>query len=250
MKQKYTLGVIGCGVVGGLLCDHFKEQGHNVKKRDPKLRRNDPVDKCDAVFICIPVYADSTGSQDVDALTNIVNDIKLKSDAPIFIRSTVLPGINDRLGTFSFPEFITERTRKEDFKKQPLWVGGHRDLIKNLFPHHVVQEVRNVEAEMGKMVHNCFGAMKVSYFNYVQQLTEAMNGRYFAVRDIVTSTGYISETHTQVPGPDGKMGWGGKCFPQNMLAFKGMIPLLETAWKMNKAFRKFTSDELPFGEDE
>ena len=31
-------------------------------------------------------------------------------------------------------------------------------------------------------------------------------------------SGYINDTHTQVPGPDGKFGYGGKCFPKDVNA--------------------------------
>ncbi len=34
----------------------------------------------------------------------------------------------------------------------------------------------------------------------------------------------IGESHTSVPGPDGKLGFGGSCFPKDL---SGMIHLLE-----------------------
>ena len=33
---------------------------------------------------------------------------------------------------------------------------------------------------------------------------------------------YINDTHTFVPGPDGKFGYGGKCFPKDVNAFAKM----------------------------
>ena len=32
----------------------------------------------------------------------------------------------------------------------------------------------------------------------------------------VLLSGYINDTHTYVPGPDGKYGYGGKCFPKDV----------------------------------
>jgi len=32
-------------------------------------------------------------------------------------------------------------------------------------------------------------------------------------------TGFIEHEHTIVPGPDGKFGYGGKCFPPNISSF-------------------------------
>ena len=31
--------------------------------------------------------------------------------------------------------------------------------------------------------------------------------------------GWVNPMHTMVPGPDGKFGFGGKCFPKDMSAF-------------------------------
>ena len=38
----------------------------------------------------------------------------------------------------------------------------------------------------------------------------------------VLLSGYINDTHTYVPGPDGKFGYGGKCFPKDVNAFAKM----------------------------
>ena len=34
----------------------------------------------------------------------------------------------------------------------------------------------------------------------------------------ILMSGFINKPHTQVPGPDGKCGYGGACFPENMEA--------------------------------
>ena len=34
---------------------------------------------------------------------------------------------------------------------------------------------------------------------------------------------YINDVHTQVPGPDGQFGYGGKCFPKDVDAFEKMF---------------------------
>ena len=36
-------------------------------------------------------------------------------------------------------------------------------------------------------------------------------------------SGYINATHTNVPGPDGKFGYGGKCFPKDVKAFINIL---------------------------
>ena len=54
---------------------------------------------------------------------------------------------------------------------------------------------------------------------------------------------FINDTHTYVPGPDGKFGYGGKCFPKDVNAFAKMIEgtplgtLLEHLHELNVHFR-------------
>jgi UDPglucose 6-dehydrogenase len=50
----------------------------------------------------------------------------------------------------------------------------------------------------------------------------------------------LGKTHWSVPGPDGKFGWGGTCFPKDMSAIINQsaelgvdTTLLEAAWKRN-----------------
>ena len=58
-------------------------------------------------------------------------------------------------------------------------------------------------------------------------------------------SGYINDTHTYVPGPDGKFGYGGKCFPKDVNAFTMMTKgtplgkLLEPLHELNVHFRGF-----------
>ena len=54
---------------------------------------------------------------------------------------------------------------------------------------------------------------------------------------------YINDIYTYVPGPDGKFGYGGKCFPQDVNAFAKMTEgtplglLLEHLHELNVHFR-------------
>jgi UDPglucose 6-dehydrogenase len=62
----------------------------------------------------------------------------------------------------------------------------------------------------------------------------------------------VGKTHMQVPGPDGKYGFGGTCFPKDTdallyyakLTCKGGSPLsvLKSAVDINKTLRKKESD--------
>ena len=54
----------------------------------------------------------------------------------------------------------------------------------------------------------------------------------------------IGDSHLDVPGPDGKLGFGGACFPKDINAFikfskknKINMNILEAAWKTNLEVR-------------
>ena len=102
----------------------------------------------------------------------------------------------------------------------------------------------NTEAEITKYAHNVFGALKVTYFNGIYKLCEHLDCDYNKVREGVLLSGYINSNHTQVPGPDGKFGYGGKCFPKDVNAFAlyssfvGLGMLLNPVQELNKLYRK------------
>jgi UDPglucose 6-dehydrogenase len=188
---------------------------------DPPKNLLGDLEGCEFIFVSVPVPASGDG-QDTTALESAAAHAKKFSDN-VFIRSTVLPGTNDRLGTTAMPEFLTERRAYEDFDKLPILVGRHACELKKVFPDKTILTVSNVEAELAKFTHNCFGAMKVTYFNIINELCGKMNADYNRVVEASLITGFIEPTHTLVPGPDGRRGYGGKCFPENIDAMRRFL---------------------------
>ena len=77
----------------------------------------------------------------------------------------------------------------------------------------------SLEAEITKYAHNVFGALKVTYFNAIYDYCQKLGANFNKVHTGCLLSGYINEQHSQVPGPDGKFGYGGKCFPKDVNAF-------------------------------
>ena len=75
------------------------------------------------------------------------------------------------------------------------------------------------EAEMSKYVRNCFLATKVSFFNEIYTICQASNINYDNMIEGVKCDHRIGDSHCQVPGSDGKYGFGGTCFPKDLNAF-------------------------------
>ena len=101
----------------------------------------------------------------------------------------------------------------------------------------------NLEAEITKYSHNVFGALKVTYFNGIYKLCEKYGCNYKNVQNGTLISGYINKPHTDVPGPDGKFGYGGKCFPKDVNAFSEFVQntdlnrLLEVVKEINNNYR-------------
>lgn len=246
-----VVGIIGVGVVGGTLKAWFEENtAHDIRCHDPYKGMNDSLDECDAIFISVPVKP-APGGQDHSILAGAV-ELAKRHTKFVFIRSTVLPGTNDKFGTISMPEYLTERQALEDMKRYPVLVGPcDLRLLERLFPNKQFVMVTNTEAELAKFTHNCFGAMKVTYFNMIYKMCSRLGADFENVKMAANITGFVGETHTQVPGPDGHFGYGGKCFPENMRAlnqFLQPLPLeaafIESIEMLNDLYRTHEEGEF------
>ena len=89
------------------------------------------------------------------------------------------------------------------------------------------------------------GAYKVTCFNAVYDYCRRMGADWALVHAGMFLSGCLSDTHTFVPGPDGKFGYGGKCFPKDVNAFAKMTEgtplgtLLSPLHELNVGFRGY-----------
>lgn len=222
--MKRNVGIVGCGVIGGALKEWLENHTeHTVFVSDPPKGYNDDLSTCDVIFMSLHVPTEKDGTQDLSLYKSLLRT--LPDHTPIFIRTSILPGTSAQLAqetgkeVYFMPEFLTERTSVSDFEHQDIIFTAHVDLLKEIFPGKKYQVMSSIEAEIAKYVHNVFGALKVTYFNAVYDYCQKMGADYKTVQKGVLMSGYINPTHTFVPGPDGKFGYGGKCFPKDVNAF-------------------------------
>ena len=172
---KRTVGIVGCGVIGGALKAWIeKNTEHKVLVSDPPKGFNDDLSTCDVIFMSLHVPTEADGSQDMTLYKSILKT--LPDNTPIFIRTTILPGTSAALSketgkeVYFMPEFLTERTSISDFEHQDIVFTAHVDLLKEIFPNKKYLVMSSLEAEITKYVHNVFGALKVTYFNCIYDL--------------------------------------------------------------------------------
>lgn len=225
MNKKIKVGIVGCGFVGGALRTWLLEnnaENVEVYVSDPPKGFNDDLSQIDIAFLQIHVPTEDDGTQDLTLMKELIRNLP---DVPVFVRTTILPGTSELLSRETkhqvcyMPEFLTERTHIEDFRKQTMVFTGAVELLVKVFPSKKFTVMTPLEAEITKYSHNVFGAYKVTYFNAVREYCVKMGADWSKVHTGCLLSGYINDTHTYVPGPDGKFGYGGKCFPKDVNAF-------------------------------
>jgi UDPglucose 6-dehydrogenase len=125
------------------------------------------------------------------------------------------------------PEFLTERSAKFDFINQSRFILGgrrkHTKVIAELYKWRFGDSVPCIEtgfetAEMIKYMNNCYFATKVSFLNEMKLIADKCNVDWDTAVDGFVRDGRIGHSHLAVPGPDGRSGFGGSCFPKDIQA--------------------------------
>jgi hypothetical protein len=153
------------------------------------------------------------------------------------------------------PEFLTATNAERDFHMcDRNVIGGNNKDSENLrdFLYSIFGEWKSVpcflvspkQSELIKYFSNCFLALKVAYFNNVFESCEKFGVTFDVVKDAISHDPRIGKSHTQVPGPDGHLGFGGYCFPKDINALiktmnENQIDsgILESAWDYNLKLR-------------
>ena len=259
-EAKFKVGVIGNGFVGEAQAFAFAPTTNlRIYDLDP-LRSSHSLEEileCQFIFVCVPTPMKKDGSQDTSYIEAV---FETATPGPIYIiKSTVLPGTTEKLSkqypkldiVFS-PEFLTERTAKLDMLTQArIVLGGKKNItsvVKKLFEQrfknrHII-ETNSTTAEYIKYMNNTFFATKVSMMNEFKLLADKIGVEWDKALYGFVSDGRVGDSHLHVPGPDGRKGYGGTCFPKDVSAFitfakENNIDLntIEGGWKTNLEVR-------------
>ena len=266
--SKINIGIIGFGFVGSSVAYGFSPQTGfdraelRVYDKDPARSTHslkDVLQNSDYIFLSVPTPSNVDGSINLSILDQVVEEISnegTKDGCVVLMRSTVVPGTTRTFAekytnlTFVFnPEFLTERSAKFDFINQARFIlGGNPEDTKKvaaLFRERFGTSTPTIEtnfetAEFIKYMNNCYFATKVSFMNEMRLIAESSGVDWQMAVDGFVRDGRVGHSHLAVPGPDGKRGFGGSCFPKDIQAlirhadFLGInTHVLKGAWETN-----------------
>lgn len=261
------IGVIGNGFVGSAVANGFAAYSPKVFDKNKSISTHSLEDVLcqDFVFICVPTPMKDImgGDCNLSIIEACFTEIEeIGSKAIFVIKSTVPIGTtrnlqkqHKSLKIVHSPEFLTAKFAKEDFINADRHIVGYTNskrnsqkvcsLFRKVFPSIPCLTMKSDESESVKYIANCFFATKVSFFNEVYLLMDKLGLDWSSIICGVMGDRRIGDSHFQVPGPDGNMGFGGTCFPKDISALietfeKNTINprLLKAAWKVNLDVRK------------
>jgi len=265
------IGIVGKGFVGSAVQFGFSpETGCEAEVRvyDKDLSKSthtldETVNESDFIFLSVPTPSNKDGSMNIDILESVLHDIQTVNERRgniVLIRSTIIPGTTEKLAkkftklniVFN-PEFLTERSAKFDFINQSRFIlGGRRRntaRVAELFRWRFGDSISIIEtnfqtAEMIKYMNNCFFATKISFMNEMKLVADNSNVDWDMAVEGFVRDGRIGHSHLNVPGHDGKYGFGGSCFPKDIQAMirfgesKNLdMDTLKGAWNTNLLVR-------------
>jgi|TARA_Y100000310_G_scaffold334590_1_gene414724 UDPglucose 6-dehydrogenase len=243
------IGIIGKGVVGRAFGEYLSRD-NDVAYYDKFQEENNfgVLKDTDYIFICTPTPMKEDGSADIDSVKESLDRLDKFQKPKVIIKSTVPVGTTDYLSTeynrnvtFS-PEFLRANYALEDIANSDYMIYGINDSSQKQELIDLFPEKRNIfttkeEAEMLKYARNVILASQIATANEIRNISERLGVSYKNIGDLILLDERIG-TNIQVPGPDGKTGFGGACFPKDMNSLiaqakeAGYNPkLLKTIWE-------------------
>ena len=260
------IGIVGNGFVGSSVAFGFSPQcgcDADIKIYDKDSSKAthslESTLTSDFIFVSVPTPSNPDGSINLDVVYNIfeeMNTLNHRTDNVFLLRSTVTPGTTRKiqrkfrnLNIVFNPEFLTERSAKLDFINQSRFIlGGLKKNVNKVEKLYVdrfgsttpVIKTNYETAEMIKYMNNCYFATKVSFMNEMYQIADSCGVDWDMAVEGFVRDGRIGHSHMNVPGPDGKFGFGGSCFPKDIQAMINFAQTLDVhpdvllgAWNKN-----------------
>lgn len=245
------ISIIGLGVVGNAMYESFLKKTENKqeyiiygydKYKDGGIGKLEDCCDSDIIITALPtLYKDEMNGYDYSSIYETIKELNnMDYKKIILIKSTVEPqfteNISEMYKDMNFihnPEFLFAKTAFEDFDNQSYIILGKTtnctdyslNAVYNIYSELYCDNIKicsSNESECVKLFYNTFCSVKIQYFNELFLVSNKIGCNFEYIKDMMFLTGAIEKSHTQVPGPDGKMSFGGSCLPKDckaLLAF-------------------------------
>jgi len=261
------IGIIGLGFVGSAIRQSYDgNESVELLLLDPYkgyVCDLAEMKDADAIFVCVPSPQNTDGSCDTRILESVLESLEnINYKNVIISKVTAPPNVYDGLqekyiNLVHVPEFLTADNAVSDYINGKFLIIGGNPLHESCLQAEVairqgqkqLEEVRYCsigEASLCKYVINCFLATKVIFMNEIKDIADSQGYDYNILNRLFTLDKRIGDSHTKVPGPDGKVGFGGYCFPKDtsaLLRYSGEIgidlSILKSAVWKNYNIRKY-----------
>jgi UDPglucose 6-dehydrogenase len=243
----YKIGICGLGFVGNAIHKtliEFKNIDLFLYDLYKEIGSINNLLLTDILFLCLPTPYDNDLKE--FSKKEILNTLNFLSEnnynGIVLIKSTIEPNTIDNFSKlFSNlilihnPEFLSAKTAKEDFYNQKHIILGTSynctndkvDYIVNFYKTYFISSEISVcdstTSESVKLFCNSFYAVKIQFFTELFETCKKLNINYNETKELMLKNNWINPMHTNVPGQDGNISYGGMCFPKDTNALNSFM---------------------------
>lgn len=244
-------GFVGNAIYNSLLIRNFKE---DINLFIYDKYKNGGIGKInydtDIMFLCLPTpYDEKIYKYNIESIIETFDILKNNNYKGIIVlKSTIEPettfnlsNVYSNLTIFHNPEFLSAKTAIQDFNNQKHIVIGSPyndnkytkidiliDFYKKYYPDSNISLCKSIESESMKIFCNSFYAIKIQFFTELYLLCKNNNSDFEKIKELMLKNEWINPMHTNVPGPDGQISYGGLCLPKDILALNSYMSKNET----------------------
>ena len=257
----YKVMIVGHGFVGSAIASLFSDEEKVIV--DPKFTDNKISDNPGIPFDAVFVSVDTPKAEGFKLLDSILQelDYNMVEGTPVCCKSTATPefyyNVSQKYKNIKIvhsPEYLNKTNPIKMFQGQKFFIiGGDQHaamtvghIFKSRLNH--VKNIRYTDirtAAMVKYSENAFLAMRVTFFNEIYKMHKApgCESTYEEFAEMVGLDERIGQSHSKVPGSDGKFGWDSHCFNKDLyeLEIFGGSPLIKFIRELNAEHRSIES---------
>ena len=244
------IGIIGLGFVGNALHQSFLKHGIETRIYDKykKIGSFESLLDSNIVFLNLPTNLNEKKLFNKDEIIKTCDELNNKQyNGIVVIKSTLEPyttnTLQEKYPNLTFihnPEFLSAKTAEQDFHNQNHIVLGKSfkcseneimilyNFYSEYYPDSQISICSSIESEAMKIFCNSFYSVKIQFFNELYDYCKKSDINYDIVKDLMLKNNWINPMHTNVPGPDGELSFGGACLPKDMEALLTCMKLVNS----------------------